>query len=800
MNIYSKILFTTLPLVFVLLLSTVGIAYHFSRTALTELAETWLDTRLSEALRIAAGQNDMLHRYGLEAIPASLAKAKMDAATAMSSIQVGEIGYIFCVNRAGRIAVHPDPRMWGQDVSRMAWFRSLGTDRRRITYLTPDGKKNLAMVDYFAPWQWYVLASDPENEVYGVANRMKPYLMALGIGGFAVMAVVLMLLTRRFTEPLQLLTANAERIGKGDLDVRLVVRSRDEFSRLANVFNQMAAKLQDTLSALTNREAHYRSLIENSSDLIATLDRDGCVTYLSPSVERILGYPGKTFIGRPAFEFVNPEDLQSARRLFDMRLQFSQKGSPSQLRFPHRDGSWRTLEATSNNLLDHPAVRGLVVNARDITQRKAAEAALQRSHQELEDRVAERTTELFKANERLRQEIEERKQMSREKDRLQDQLLQAQKMEAIGTLAGGIAHDFNNLLMGIQGNVEMLEGHAGIHEACRERLGTIQECVNSGARLTQQLLGFARLGKYQVEPTDINRLVRKSVEMFGRTRQEMHVVTEFEATPWTVDVDRGQMEQVMLNLLINAWQAMPDGGTVRLKTANTVLDAASGRLNGGDPGPYVLIAVTDSGTGMDKDTMDRIFDPFFTTKGMGRGTGLGLASVYGIVRNHGGFIDLQSAKGQGTAFSVYLKASRASTVASPPAAATTRTGHETVLLVDDDSLIRDVGSSMLKSLGYDVLVAEGGRHATVIYREHGDRIGLVILDMIMPEMGGGKTYDQLKQIDPAVRVLLSSGYSLDGQASAIIDRGCNGFIQKPFNLQVLSTKLREILDDANHGV
>lgn len=156
-------------------------------------------------------------------------------------------------------------------------------------------------------------------------------------------------------------------------------------------------------------------------------------------------------------------------------------------------------------------------------------------------------------------------------------------MEAIGTLAGGIAHDFNNLLMGIQGNVEMLEGQAGIDAACRERLDTIQECVNSGARLTQQLLGFARLGKYQVEPTDINRLVRKSVEMFGRTRQEMHVVTEFEAAPWTVDVDRGQMEQVMLNLLINAWQAMPDGGTVRLKTANTVLDAASRRLKGGDP-------------------------------------------------------------------------------------------------------------------------------------------------------------------------------------------------------------------------
>jgi len=259
-------------------------------------------------------------------------------------------------------------------------------------------------------------------------------------------------------------------------------------------------------------------------------------------------------------------------------------------------------------------------------------------------------------------------------------------------------------------------------------------------------------------------------------------------------VDRGQIEQVLLNLLINAWQAMPDGGSLYLETANEILDEHQAQPHGAEPGKYVKITITDTGTGMDPAILERIFDPFFTTKTIGQGTGLGLASAYGIVRNHGGFIDVSSQEGIGTTFTIHLKSSDAQLGKATLMRASAQEGNETILLVDDDPLILNVGEAMLVALGYAVLVAKGGEEAVEVYRNHGDRIRLVILDMIMPDMGGGKTYDQLKQIDPGVNVLLSSGYSINGQATAIMNRGCNGFIQKPFDLQSLSEKVRNIID------
>jgi CheY-like chemotaxis protein len=301
------------------------------------------------------------------------------------------------------------------------------------------------------------------------------------------------------------------------------------------------------------------------------------------------------------------------------------------------------------------------------------------------------------------------------------------------------------------------------------------------------------MGKYEVKPTDINALVRNSIDMFGRTRQELRIAQQCAEDAWAVEVDRGQIEQVLLNLLINAWQAMPDGGSLYIETANAILDDHQALPHGVEPGKYVVITITDNGTGMDPATMERIFDPFFTTKTIGRGTGLGLASAYGIVRNHGGFIDVNSQEGIGTTFTIHLKASDAQLGNTTIMRATAQEGNETILLVDDDPLILDVGKAMLTALGYGVLVATAGKEAAEIYRDQGDRIRLVILDMIMPDMGGGKTYDQLKEIDPTIKVLLSSGYSISGQATAIINRGCNGFIQKPFDLQSLSEKVRNII-------
>ncbi len=381
-----------------------------------------------------------------------------------------------------------------------------------------------------------------------------------------------------------------------------------------------------------------------------------------------------------------------------------------------------------------------------------------------------------------------------EKIRLMDQLLQAQKMEAVGTLAGGIAHDFNNLLMGIMGNASlMLLDIDTDHPHC-EMLKNIEEYVRNGSALTKQLLGFAREGKYEVKPTDLNNAVKKSSEMFGRTRKEITIHTKYQEELWPAEVDQGQIEQVLLNLYVNAWHAMPGGGDLYLSTENVILDENYAQLYEVEAGKYIKISVADIGVGMDETTQQRVFDPFFTTKEMGRGAGLGLASAYGIVRNHMGIIEVSSKKGEGTVFDIYLPASEKDALREKEVAEKIIKGSKTILLIDDEDMIIDVGKRMLAKLGYNIMIAKSGREALEIYRENQKKIDMVILDMIMPGMGGGETYDKLKEINPGIKVLLSSGYSINGQAAEILNRGCSEFIQKPFSLKELSQKLREILD------
>jgi two-component system, cell cycle sensor histidine kinase and response regulator CckA len=381
-----------------------------------------------------------------------------------------------------------------------------------------------------------------------------------------------------------------------------------------------------------------------------------------------------------------------------------------------------------------------------------------------------------------------------EKKRMEAELIQAQKMEAIGTLAGGIAHDFNNLLMGILGYTSLMLLETESDDKTYERLKSIEHLVESGTDLTKQLLGFARGGKYEVKPTDVNELVRRSSEIFGRTKKEITIHRNYQKGLYTADVDRGQIEQVLLNLFVNAWQAMPGGGDLYLETSNVTLDEAYTHLHSINPGNYVKISVTDNGTGMDQPTQRRIFEPFFTTKGMGLGTGLGLASAYGIIKNHGGIINVYSEVGRGTTFNIYLPSSAKAIFEEKIIPFEAKTSTETVLIVDDQDMILTVARDMLKALGYQVFTAQGGKEALAIYSEKQDSIDVVILDMIMPSMSGGETFDKLRAINPHVKVVLSSGYSINGQATEIMQRGCNGFIQKPFNIKELSQKIREVLD------
>lgn len=381
-----------------------------------------------------------------------------------------------------------------------------------------------------------------------------------------------------------------------------------------------------------------------------------------------------------------------------------------------------------------------------------------------------------------------------ENKKMEDALARAQKMEAIGTLASGIAHDFNNLLMGIQGHSSLIAVDSDPSHPHAEHAAAIDKHVKSAANLTRQLLGFVRGGKYEIKPININELLQSSAEMFGRTHKEIRVQITIASELLVVEADRQQIEQVLLNIYVNALQAMPGGGDLFLRSQLVECDEQTCRTYQISPGNYVRVSVTDTGVGIDKDILQKIFDPFFTTKEKSRGTGLGLASAYGIIKNHGGTITVYSEVDRGTTFNLYLPLSRRKTEVETTPTNRLAGGTETILLVDDEEMIIEVGQAILERLGYRVITAENGEAALGEIMGKGSTIDLVILDLVMPGLDGGATFDRIRQIAPTLPVLLSSGYSINGQAAEILERGCNGFIQKPFDINALDRKIRSVLE------
>lgn len=393
--------------------------------------------------------------------------------------------------------------------------------------------------------------------------------------------------------------------------------------------------------------------------------------------------------------------------------------------------------------------------------------------------------------------ITKRKQAEEEREKLQTRLSQAQKMESIGILAGGIAHNFNNILMGIQGRISLMMMDKNTFDSDYEHLKATERYIKNAVELTRDLLGFAREGNCKVRPTDLNLLIKNENKMFGRARREVRINGRYEKDLWIVEVDQNQIKQALFNLYVNAWQAMPGGGALYIQTENVTLNEKYNESFEITPGKYIKVSVTDTGIGIDEATRERIFDPFFTTKNVAQGFGMGLASVYGIIKNHGGFINVYSEKDKGTTFNIYLPASERETLGKSVEVKQNKIqyGQGTVLLVDDEKMIAEVGQAMLEKLGYKVFTAESGQKALDLYEKKKDEIDLVILDMIMPGMGGEKTLDRMKRMGGDSRILLSSGYSISQKTKEILDRGCSGFIQKPFTMEKISRKVHEALKE-----
>jgi len=490
--------------------------------------------------------------------------------------------------------------------------------------------------------------------------------------------------------------------------------------------------------------------LEQAADAIAITDPEGIVTYVNPAFEHVTGFPATETRGHNIGDLLGKEVAAQLKRRAEEHPTACDSWK-KKITGTRKDGSPMELDLTISPVLN-PA--GMVANytcvGRDVTQETA----------------------------------------------LEEQLRQSQKLEGIGLLAGGVAHDFNNILTGILGYANMLEPDADPGSTMQQGLQVIQQAAERAAELTRQLLSFARRGGHQHVTVDVNSTVLEVVSLLTRTVNKNIAVTEhFDTDEATVLGDPGQLQQVVLNLAINARDAMPQGGSLTFRTWRQVLDAEQLLAHpGAEPGTFVSLSVADTGIGIARKNLRRIFEPFFTTKEAGQGTGMGLAMVYGIVKAHGGFIDVESSPGKGTTFTVCIPATD-----MPPAtvyaAELPGKGHGRILVVDDEEVVRQLTREMLHREGYDVVTVAGAKEAVAWYRAHPNEVDLVIIDMVMPGADGQECFKALKTIDPAVRAILSTGYGLDGHAQDALDAGMVGYVQKPYHVEDLLSAVADALAD-----
>jgi two-component system cell cycle sensor histidine kinase/response regulator CckA len=587
------------------------------------------------------------------------------------------------------------------------------------------------------------------------------------IPGFGGMAALEILRAEAPTIPLIVVTGSldeetaAECIKAGAADyvlktnlIRLPSAVRGALALAKSQSDKVAAE-----TALRTSERRFRALVEESWDAVALFGADGTILYGSPATTRLLGYDLAEFVGRNGFELIHPDDRQGVLvRLTEVMAQPRARVSVA-ARVQHKNGAWRYVEGVFTNLLDDPSVGAIVNNYRDATDRKS----------------------------------------------LEEQVILAQKMEAVGRLAGGVAHDFNNILTAIGGYTDLLLADLPEGDRRRHDVDEIYKAAQRAAALTQQLLAFSRRQVLQPKVIDLKALVTDIEKMLRRLiGEDILFATVLHPRTGNVRADPGKIEQVIVNLAVNARDAMPDGGRLTIETRNVQLDESYTVDHPTVvPGPYVLLTVSDTGVGMTDETKARIFEPFFTTKVRGKGTGLGLATVYGIVKQTGGHIWPYSEPGRGTAMRVYLPQVDAPADAiEPPGESDPEAlrGTETILLVEDEAPVREVTRQLLERYGYTVLEAADGAAALALLdgRDGDGHVDLLLTDVIMPGMSGRELAEVLKSRRPTLRVLFMSGYTDDAVVRhGMLEPGL-AYLEKPFRPPALLRKVRATLSRPPH--